>query len=96
LRSLAGKFGIPVVTATQINRVGTGKAITTGVDVAGTYEKIMVADCVISLSQTKDEKRANKMRIHFAEARNNESRTFLIGTRYGYGKFFGEYLEEEE
>ena len=96
LRTLAGKFGIPVLTATQVNRVGTGKAITTGVDVAGTYEKIMVADCVITLSQTKEEKRANKMRVHFAEARNNESKTFTIGTKYGYGKFFGEFIEVEE
>jgi hypothetical protein len=96
LRALAGKFGIPVLTATQVNRIGTSKAITTGVDVAGTYEKIMVADCVISLSATKDEKKAGKMRIHFAEARNNEQRTFLIETKYGYGRFFGTFIEEEE
>jgi hypothetical protein len=56
----------------------------------------MVADCVISLSQTKEEKRANKMRIHFAESRNNETKTFMIGTKYGYGKFFGEFLAEED
>jgi KaiC/GvpD/RAD55 family RecA-like ATPase len=96
LRGLAGRFGIPVLTATQVNRVGAGKALITGTDVAGTWEKIMVADCIISLSQTKEEKRENKMRIHFAEARNNESATMMIGTKYGYGRFFGEFIEEEE
>jgi replicative DNA helicase len=96
IRALGGKFGIPVLTATQVNRIGTGKAITTGVDVAGTYEKIMVADCVITLSATREEKKAGKMRIHFAESRNNESKTFLIETKYGYGRFFGAFVEEEE
>jgi replicative DNA helicase len=95
LRGLAGKFGIPVLTATQVNRTGAGKALTTGTDVAGTFEKIMVADCVISLSQTREERRENKMRIHFAESRNNESKTMMIGTKYGYGRFFGQFIAEE-
>ncbi len=95
LRALSGKFNIPLLTATQINRVGTGKAINTGIDVAGTYEKIMVADSVISLSATNDELKEGKMRIHFSESRNNEKKTLLIETKYNFGTFYGDFVEEE-
>jgi replicative DNA helicase len=95
LRGLAGKFGIPVLTATQINRSGSGKSLTTGSDVSGTFEKIMVADCNITLSATTEERKTGLVRIHFAESRNNESTTFQIKTKYNFGRFFDEFVGAE-
>jgi len=95
LRGLAGEFGIPVLTATQVNRAGTGKQFNDGTDVAGTFEKIMIADEVIALSALKDELKENKLRITFSESRNSERRTFLIKTNYAAGTFFDEFIKEE-
>ena len=95
LRAIASKYKVPVLTATQINRTGTGKAKNTGTDVSGTYEKIMVADCVISLSATDDELTQGKLRVSFAESRNNERKSFLIETKYNFGTFYGDFLGEE-
>ena len=96
LRKLAGMFDVPVLTATQVNRVGTGKSLTSGVDVAGTYEKIFVADAVINLSATHEELKAGEMKIHFSESRNNERKTLRISTQYSTGRFYKEYLGSDE
>jgi replicative DNA helicase len=95
LRGLAGKYSVPILTATQINRSGTGKAVNDGTDVAGTYEKIMVADGVITFSAKNDELKEGKLRISFAESRNNERKTFLVKTNYAAGTFFKEFIKIE-
>jgi replicative DNA helicase len=95
LRSLAGKFAIPVLTATQVNRTGTGKAVNDGTDVSGTFEKIMVADGIISLSAKNDELKEGKLRISFAESRNNERKSFLVKTNYAVGTFYKEFIKIE-
>lgn len=94
LRGIAGKFVIPVVTATQVNREGSDKEIIRGKNVSGTWEKIMVADYIISLSATEAELKDNIMKVHFAECRNTPSRTLKIKTAYGLGKFYKEYIGE--
>jgi replicative DNA helicase len=96
LRALATVFDIPVLTASQINRAGSEKKTLSGKDVAGTWEKIMVSDAVITLSSTEDEKKDNRVRIHFAECRNMESKTIRIATSYGMGKFYSEYIDDLE
>lgn len=95
LRGLATKWDFPVLTATQINRTGTGKAINDGTDVSGTYEKIMVADCIIALSATEAEMQKQQMRVIFSESRNNEKKRLLIETAYAKGTFYGNFLGEE-
>lgn len=95
LRGLAHKFDIPALTPTQVNRSGSDKLLITGKDVKGTWEKIMDADTVISFSASVKEMQEDKMRIHFSESRNNESKTLLIGTKYQTGKFYREFLKEE-
>jgi len=96
LRGIAGRFNIPVVTATQVNRAGTSKKVVGGTDIAGTYEKIMVADEVITLSATGDELRDKKLRVHFSESRNSGSLTFTIDTAFEYGRFYSSFVATEE
>lgn len=95
LRAIATKYDIPVLTASQVNRSGVGKAKNTGSDVSGSYEKIMVSDCVITMSATEDERSKGLLRIHFSESRNSEAKTFLIETKYAIGTFYKDLIEEE-
>lgn len=94
LRTIAGNWNCPVITATQVNRTGSKKALIRGEDVAGTWEKIMVADYIISLSSDEDERKKGEIKIHFAQCRNVESRTLKIKTAYGFGKFYEKFVEE--
>lgn len=94
LRRLAGEFNVPMVTATQVNRSGSSKSLIRGEDVAGTFEKIMVADYIISFSSSDEDKRKGHLKIHFAQCRNAESRTIKIKTSYIHGKFYDEFIEE--
>ena len=88
LRGLAGKYGVPVITATQINRQGAGKAVTGGADVAGDYGKIMIADEIYTLSATDEELKEGVLRINNSESRNSESGTIVVNTNFGYGQFY--------
>ena len=95
LRGMAGKFNIPVLTATQVNRSGTGKAVNDGTDIAGSFEKVMVADEIISLSATDTELKEGNLRISFAESRNSERKSFLVKTNYAVGTFYKEFIKAE-
>jgi replicative DNA helicase len=94
LRAIAGKLNIPVITPTQVNRDGSSKELITGRNVAGTWEKIMVADYIISLSASDSELADNILKIHLAECRNAPSKTIKIKTAFNMGKFYGEFIEE--
>ena len=93
LRTLAGDRAIPVLSATQVNRSGTNKALISGVDVAGTYEKIMVADYIISFSASDDDLKKEVLMFHFAECRNVEKKTLKISTKYSTGLFYKDFIE---
>lgn len=94
LRRIAGEYDVPVVTATQVNRTGSNKALIRGEDVAGTFEKIMVADYIISFASSADEMRKGHLKIHFAQCRNVASRTIKIKTSYIHGRFYEDFIEE--
>ncbi|NCD11285.1 MAG: hypothetical protein EOL93_01930 [Epsilonproteobacteria bacterium] len=96
LRALATIFECPVLTASQINRMGAGKAIVTGADKAGTYEAIMVADYNISFSASAEDLKRAQLVIHFSECRNIEKKTIRIATSYGTGRFYRKFLDEVE
>ncbi len=96
LRNISGEFLIPVVTASQINRSGSKRAVNDGSDIAGSFEKVAVADQVITLSATDDELANSEMRIVLAESRNNASGSIKIQTAYHYGSFFVETLSTDE
>lgn len=95
LRGLAGKYIVPCVTASQINRQGSGKAVNSGKDVAGNYEKIMVADEIYTLSCTDEELKENILRISNTESRNSEGGTIVISTKFNYGQFYSDTVGTE-
>lgn len=73
LRILAGAFKVPVWTASQGNRQSVNKRKVDMDDIAEAFGKAGIADIVISLSQTEDEKYEKEMRL------------FVAGNRIGPG-----------
>jgi replicative DNA helicase len=92
LRGIAGKFNCPMVTASQINRGGSSKEVTGGSDVAGSYDKIAIADQIITLSATRDDLKSNRLKINLSESRNNESALLNVETEFSKGCFFKQFL----
>lgn len=70
LRGLAMEEGIAVLTATQTNREGAKAAVAKMTDVSDDFNKIRIADLVISINRTDEEKASNIARLYFAAMRN--------------------------
>jgi len=70
-KGLAGELKIPIVSPSQANRTGAEEEILEGRHAAGSYDKIMVADILISLA------RGRKDKI------NGTGRWHIMGNRYG-------------
>ncbi|WP_323016505.1 DnaB-like helicase C-terminal domain-containing protein [Castellaniella sp.] len=70
LRGLAMMEDVAVLTATQTNRDGAKKAVATMTDVAEDFNKIRIADVVISINRTEEEKALKQARLFFAACRN--------------------------
>jgi len=96
LRGLAMQEGFAILTATQTNREGAKKAVATATDVAEDFNKIRIADVVISLNKTDEERKMNECRLHFAACRN-QAGGFTVRIRQEIEKmrFFAEYLGED-
>ena len=69
LRGMAGEYGVPLYTASQINRAGSDQDIITGTSIAGSFSKLMTADFVVSLSRKIDDKLAGTGRWHVIKKR---------------------------
>jgi archaellum biogenesis ATPase FlaH len=69
LRGLAGEFGVPVWTASQANRSALDEDVIEATKVAESYQKIMTADFVVSLSRKVEDKIGNTGRFHVIKNR---------------------------
>lgn len=70
MRAIAMQENVALLTATQANRDGAKSAIIKATDVAEDYNKIRIADLVISINRTEEEKAKNECRLFFAASRN--------------------------
>lgn len=68
-KGLAKEFKIPVLSPSQVNRMGAKDDIIEGDKAAGSYDKIMVADFCMSLSRKKEDKVNGTGRIHIMKNR---------------------------
>lgn len=73
LRGLAMEEGFAVLTATQTNREGAKVAVAKMEHVAEDFNKIRIADVVISINKTDDEAANKQARLFFAACRNQAS-----------------------
>lgn len=96
LRGMAMQEGFAVLTATQTNREGAKKAVATMTDVAEDFNKIRIADIVISINKSEEEARMNQARLFFAASRNQRSGfTVRIEQDVDRAKFISKILGEE-
>jgi len=70
LRAIAMQYDVALLTATQTNRDGARNSIATMTDVAEDFNKIRIADLVISINKTEEEKANQEARLYFAASRN--------------------------
>lgn len=72
LRAIAFSENAAVLTATQTNRDGAKATSVKATDVAEDYNKVRIADVVIAISATLEEKQVSECRIEFVAHRNGE------------------------
>jgi replicative DNA helicase len=73
LKGLALKYDIPIWSATQATRLALSRKIITMEHIADSIEKARVANFIVAICQTADEKALNLMRFFIAKARNTMS-----------------------
>lgn len=73
LRAIAIEEDLAMLTATQTNRAGNKATTVTATDVAEDFSKVRLADVLITISATDDEKKSNQVRLYLAAIRNSES-----------------------
>lgn len=73
LRAIAQKYDAVMLTATQTNREGARSSVATMTDVAEDFNKIRIADLVISINKTEEERANQEARLYFAASRNQRS-----------------------
>lgn len=68
-KGLAKELQIPILTPSQVNRMGAKDDVIEGDKAAGSYDKMMVADICISLSRKKEDKVLGTGRFHIMKNR---------------------------
>ncbi len=79
LRDLGDEYQCPVWTASQANRGALDKKVITIGDLAEAFNKANIADFMVALCQTVEEKEDGEMRFHVAKQRDGEANITLEG-----------------
>ncbi len=91
-KGLAKDLKIPILTPSQVNRMGARDSVIEGDKAAGSYDKMMVADVCLSLSRMKEDKVLGTGRIHVMKNRyGQDGMTYNIkmDTNNGHIEFEG-------
>ena len=92
-KGLAKDLKIPILTPSQVNRMGARDSIIEGDKAAGSYDKMMVADICLSLSRQKEDKVLGTGRIHVMKNRyGQDGMTYNVKMNTNNGRI--EFLEE--
>lgn len=99
-KGLAKELNIPIISPSQANRSGADKAILESSHIAGSFDKIMIGDIVISLSRGRKDRLEGTGRWHFMGNRyGKDGCTFFspkIDTSIGYFEIEEEEMDEED
>ena len=94
-KGLAKELKIPILTPSQVNRMGARDSIIEGDKAAGSYDKMMVADICLSLSRMKEDKVLGTGRIHVMKNRyGQDGMTYNIKMDTNNGHI--QFLEESD
>ena len=92
-KGLAKELNIPILTPSQVNRMGAKDDIIEGDKAAGSYDKMMVADICLSLSRKKEDKVKGTGRFHLMKNRYGmDGMTYDVNmnTNNGHVEIMGE------
>lgn len=98
-KGLAKQLGIPIVSPSQANRTGAEEGILQAKNAAGSYDKIMIGDIIISLARGRKDKVNGTGNWHFIKNRYGaDGLTFgsKISTSNGFIEIHSTPLEDEE
>ena len=99
VKGLAKELGIPVVSPSQANRTGADKGILQAENAAGSYDKIMIGDIIISLARGRKDKVNGTGNWHFIKNRYGaDGLTFgsKINTSTGYIDIYDQPLDDDD
>ena len=91
-KGLAKELKIPILTPSQVNRMGAKDSVIEGDKAAGSYDKMMVADMCFSLSRQKEDKVLGTGRVHVMKNRyGQDGMTYHVkmDTNNGHIEFEG-------
>ena len=98
VKGLARGLKIPILTPSQVNRMGAKDQVIEGDKAAGSYDKLMVADVAISLSRQKEDKVNGTGRVHIMKNRYGmDGMTYnaKVDTNNGHIDISDDILREE-
>jgi len=98
IKGLARKINTPIWTVSQVNRMGSKDDIIEADKIAGSYDKIMIADFAMSLSRKRIDKLNGTGRIHVIKNRfGSDGMTYSakINTANGHIDIDTNELDEE-
>jgi len=99
VKGLARQLKLPIWTVSQVNRMGSKDDIIEADKIAGSYDKIMIADFAMSLSRKREDKLNGTGRIHVIKNRfGSDGMTFAakIDTSNGNIQIDSNELDESE
>src|SRR5210317_2266669 len=92
-KGLAKDLKIPILTPSQVNRMGAKDNVIEGDKAAGSYDKMMVADICLSLSRQKEDKVLGTGRVHVMKNRyGQDGMTYNVKMDTNNGQI--QFLEE--
>jgi replicative DNA helicase len=98
-KGMAKELGIPVVSPSQANRSGADKGILQAENAAGSYDKIMIGDIIISLARGRKDKVNGTGNWHFIKNRYGvDGLTFgsKINTAHGYIDIYDQPMDDDD
>lgn len=94
LRAIAHEENAAVLTATQTNRAGFTADVAKAEHAAEDFNKIRIADLVLTINRTDEEKAKGEARLYFAASRNQAGEfTLKISQELGKMRFMTGILE---
>lgn len=93
LRAIAQEENVALLTATQTNREGAKSTVARMEHVAEDFNRIRIADLVVSINSSDDEKKKGVARLFFAASRNQKGeKTIIIRQDFERMRFVQEIL----
>jgi len=74
LRGIAGENNCPLWTATQVNRPGLGAEIVDVEHISDSLKKAQIADVIVALAATPEERQRSLLRLYLAKNRNGPAK----------------------